>query len=81
METSVSEIARHAVKMSTETDVRAYKMIHRVFKAVANSTFERECPYEGRQRFFFGVGGSGRRPVSPPTPEGSGVRGVNRAPF
>ena len=31
-------------------------------KAVANSTFERECPYEGRQRFFFGVGGSGRRP-------------------
>ena len=39
-------------------------MIHRVFKAVANSTFERECPYEGRQRFFFGVGGSGRRPFN-----------------
>ena len=37
-------------------------MIHQVFKAVANSTFERECPYEGRQRFFFGVCGSGRRP-------------------
>ena len=37
-------------------------MNHRVFKAVANSTFERECPYEGRQRFFVGVGGSGRRP-------------------
>ena len=33
-------------------------------KAVANSTFERECPYEGRQRFFFGVGGSGRRPFN-----------------
>ena len=40
-------------------------------KAVANSTFERECPYEGRQRFFFGVGGSGRRPFTSADPEGT----------
>ena len=30
-------------------------------------------------RLFFGVGGSGRRPVSPPTPEGSGVWGTKWA--
>ena len=27
-----------------------------------------------RKILFFGVGGSGRSPVSPPTPEGRGVR-------
>ena len=31
--------------------------------------------------FFSGVGGSGRRPVNPPTPEGSGARGSIRTPF
>ena len=35
----------------------------------------------GASRLFFGVGGSGRRPVSPPIPEGSGPRGVIRALF
>ena len=29
----------------------------------------------GVRRIFSGVGGSGRRPVNPPTPEGSGVGG------
>ena len=46
------------------------------------SCFESKCVSKnvltsaaiGASRFFFGVGGSGRRPVSPPTP-GSGVRG------
>ena len=36
----------------------------------------------GVHKYFFGVGGSGRRPVSPPTPRGPrasgvGVRGLN----
>ena len=45
-------------------------MIYRVPEAVANSTFANECPYEGRQRLFFGVGGSGRRPFESADPGG-----------
>ena len=57
-------------------------MIYRVPEAVANSTFANECPYEGRQRLFFGVGGSGRRPFGSADPGGGrGVRGCRKARY
>ena len=43
--------------------------------SASQSTLERECPYEGRQNVFFGVGDSGRRPRKSADP---GVRRVGR---